>query len=100
MHQGQTLVGHSGDDRLQHLLCYGSRSERPLEIPWFRHTGIGAVKGLPGQRIRSMLPMSTAHASLKDLGIQAVNPGGSTGSNWWSGHTGGPLLHSTNPATG
>ncbi|HSA60989.1 MAG TPA: aldehyde dehydrogenase family protein [Nitrospiraceae bacterium] len=44
--------------------------------------------------------MSTAQAALKDLGIQAVNPGGSTGSNWWSGHTGGPLLHSTNPATG
>jgi aldehyde dehydrogenase (NAD+) len=44
--------------------------------------------------------MSTAQLALKDLGIQAVNPGGSTGSNWWSSHADGPLLHSMNPATG
>ncbi len=44
--------------------------------------------------------MSTTHAVLKDLGIQAVNPGGSTGSNWWSGQTDGPLLQSLNPASG
>jgi aldehyde dehydrogenase (NAD+) len=44
--------------------------------------------------------MNTVHAALRDLGIQAVNPGGSTGSGWWSGHTGAPLLQSLNPATG
>ncbi|HXH85257.1 MAG TPA: hypothetical protein VNI35_00440, partial [Nitrospira sp.] len=44
--------------------------------------------------------MSTIHAALKDLGIQAVNPGGSTGSHWWSGKAEGPLLQSMNPATG
>jgi aldehyde dehydrogenase (NAD+) len=44
--------------------------------------------------------MSTIHTALKDLGIQAVNPGGSTGSGWWSGQTAGPLLQSLNPATG
>lgn len=44
--------------------------------------------------------MSTIQAALKDLGIQAVNPGGSTGSGWWSSPSGGPLLQSLNPATG
>ena len=44
--------------------------------------------------------MSTIQAALKDLGIQAVNPGGSTGGNWWSSHREGPLLQSINPATG
>ena len=44
--------------------------------------------------------MSTIHTALKDLGIQAVNPGGSNGVHWWSGHTDGPLLQSINPATG
>jgi aldehyde dehydrogenase (NAD+) len=44
--------------------------------------------------------MSTIHAALKDLGIQAVNPGGSTGSRWWSGKAEGRLLQSMNPATG
>lgn len=44
--------------------------------------------------------MSTVHAALKDLGIQAVNSGGSTGISWWSAHTTGPLLQSLNPASG
>lgn len=44
--------------------------------------------------------MSTIQAALKKLGIQAVNPGGSTGSGWWSGQSGRPLLPSINPATG
>ena len=44
--------------------------------------------------------MSTIQAALKELGIQAVNPGGSTGSGWWSGQSGRPLLPSINPATG
>ncbi|TKS61649.1 MAG: aldehyde dehydrogenase family protein [Nitrospira sp.] len=44
--------------------------------------------------------MSTIQAALKDLGIQAVNPGGSTGSGWWSSPSGGALLQSLNPATG
>ncbi|MBI3355806.1 MAG: aldehyde dehydrogenase family protein [Nitrospirae bacterium] len=44
--------------------------------------------------------MSTIQAALKDLGIQAVNSGGSTGSGWWSSHTDGPLLQSFNPSTG
>ncbi|WP_455377960.1 L-piperidine-6-carboxylate dehydrogenase [Petrachloros mirabilis] len=43
--------------------------------------------------------MSTIHSALKDLGIQAVNPGGSTGSTWWSNQASGPLLQSVNPAT-
>ncbi|MEQ1793331.1 MAG: aldehyde dehydrogenase family protein [Nitrospira sp.] len=37
--------------------------------------------------------------ALRDLGIQAVNPGGSTGSGWWSPGGTGPLLYSYNPAT-
>src|SRR3989304_4397691 len=44
--------------------------------------------------------MSAIQAALKDLGIQAVNPGGSTGSGWWSSPSGGALLQSLNPATG
>ncbi|HLZ35941.1 MAG TPA: aldehyde dehydrogenase family protein [Nitrospira sp.] len=44
--------------------------------------------------------MTTVHAALRDLGIQAVNPGGSTGNGWSSGHGDGPLLQSFNPATG
>ena len=44
--------------------------------------------------------MSTIHAALKALGIQAVNSGGSTGKHWWSDHTAGSLLQSVNPATG
>lgn len=43
--------------------------------------------------------MSTSHSALKDLGVQAVNPGGSTGSGWWSSLTAGQLLQSFNPAT-
>lgn len=43
--------------------------------------------------------MIAIHSALKDLGIQAVNPGGSTGSTWWSNQTSGPLLQSVNPAT-
>jgi aldehyde dehydrogenase (NAD+) len=45
--------------------------------------------------------MSTIHtAVLRDLGIQAVNSGGSTGSTWWSGRNDGSLLSSINPSTG
>ncbi len=44
--------------------------------------------------------MSTVHAALKDLGIQAVNSGGSTGIGWWSDQTTGSLLQSINPSSG
>ncbi|MFO0706769.1 MAG: aldehyde dehydrogenase family protein [Nitrospira sp.] len=44
--------------------------------------------------------MSAIHPALKDLGIQAVNPGGSTGHAWWSSHDGAPVMPSVNPATG
>ena len=44
--------------------------------------------------------MSTVHATLRALGIQAVNSGGSTGKHWWSDHAAGSLLQSINPATG
>ena len=44
--------------------------------------------------------MSTTHAALRDLGIQAVNSGGSTGSGWWSGRNDGSLVSSINPSTG
>ncbi|MDP3091676.1 MAG: aldehyde dehydrogenase family protein [Nitrospira sp.] len=44
--------------------------------------------------------MSTIKTALKELGIQAVNPGGSTGSGWWSGQSNRPLLPSIDPATG
>lgn len=45
--------------------------------------------------------MSTIHtAVLRDLGIQAVNSGGSTGNHWWSGRNDGSLISSINPATG
>lgn len=45
--------------------------------------------------------MSTIHtAVLRDLGIQAVNSGGSTGSTWWSGRNDGSLISSINPSTG
>ena len=44
--------------------------------------------------------MTTIQSALKDLGIQAVNSGGSTGNNWWSGPNDRPLLQSINPATG
>ncbi|MGE0643967.1 MAG: aldehyde dehydrogenase family protein [Nitrospira sp.] len=44
--------------------------------------------------------MSTNHIALRDLGIQAVNSGGSTGSHWWSGRNDGSLISSINPATG
>ena len=44
--------------------------------------------------------MSTTHTALRDLGIQAVNSGGSTGTGWWSGRNDGSLLPSINPATG
>ena len=36
--------------------------------------------------------MSTSHSALRDLGIQAVNSGGSTGTGWWSGRNDGTLL--------
>jgi aldehyde dehydrogenase (NAD+) len=44
--------------------------------------------------------MSTVQSVLKDLGIQAVNAGGSTGKGWWSDPATGPLIPSINPATG
>lgn len=44
--------------------------------------------------------MSTSHSALRDLGIQAVNSGGSTGNGWWSGRNDGTLLPSINPTTG
>lgn len=44
--------------------------------------------------------MSTNHSALRDLGIQAVNSGGSTGNHWWSGRNDGSLISSINPATG
>ena len=44
--------------------------------------------------------MSTVHAALKALGIQAVNSGGSTGKHCWSDHAEGALIQSINPATG
>jgi aldehyde dehydrogenase (NAD+) len=44
--------------------------------------------------------MNAIQAVLKDLGIQAVNSGGSTGGTWWSAHSERPLLQSFNPATG
>jgi len=44
--------------------------------------------------------MSTIQTALRDLGIQAVNSGGSTGSGWWSPKGSSPLLQSCNPATG
>src|SRR5690349_1120590 len=44
--------------------------------------------------------MSTVQAALKDLGIQAVNSGGSIGKQWWSDQVAGPLIQSINPATG
>ncbi len=43
--------------------------------------------------------MSTSHSVLRDLGIQAVNSGGSTGNGWWSGRNDGTLLPSINPTT-
>lgn len=44
--------------------------------------------------------MSTTHTALRDLGIQAVNSGGSTGHAWWSGRNDGSLVSSVNPSTG
>lgn len=44
--------------------------------------------------------MTTMQSALKDLGIQAVNSGGSTGAGWWSGEGDRPILQSINPATG
>jgi len=44
--------------------------------------------------------MSAIQTALRDLGIQAINSGGSTGSTWWSGQGDRPILQSFNPATG
>jgi aldehyde dehydrogenase (NAD+) len=44
--------------------------------------------------------MTTIQSALKDLGIQAVNSGGSAGAGWWSGQGDRPILQSINPATG
>ena len=44
--------------------------------------------------------MNAIQTTLRDLGIRAVNSGGSTGSGWWSPKGSGPLLQSCNPATG
>ncbi len=43
--------------------------------------------------------MSTVHAALKELGIQAINPGASHGGGWLSQDS-APLLQSLNPSTG
>lgn len=44
--------------------------------------------------------MNSIQTALRDLGIQAVNSGGSTGSGWWSGRNDGSLLQSINPSSG
>jgi len=44
--------------------------------------------------------MTNAHDILRDLGLSAVNQGGSTGKSWWASGGQGDLLHSINPATG
>ncbi|MCP9455985.1 MAG: aldehyde dehydrogenase family protein [Nitrospira sp.] len=44
--------------------------------------------------------MTTFQSALKDLGIQAVNSGGSTGAGWWSSQGERPIMQSINPATG
>ncbi|MDR4469042.1 MAG: hypothetical protein MRJ68_12230 [Nitrospira sp.] len=44
--------------------------------------------------------MSTFHIALRDLGIQAVNSGGSTGSPGGPGRNDGTLVSSINPSTG
>jgi len=44
--------------------------------------------------------MNAIQTTLRDLGIRAVNSGGSTDSGWWSPKGSGPLLQSCNPATG
>lgn len=44
--------------------------------------------------------MNSIQTALRDLGIQAVNSGGSTGSGWWSGRNDGSLLPSINPSSG
>ncbi len=44
--------------------------------------------------------MSPTQATLNALGIHAINPGGSTGSEWWSSQSSGPLLPSISPSTG
>jgi len=43
--------------------------------------------------------MSDPGTVLKELGLSAINAGGSTG-RWWSSGEEGPLIHSINPATG
>ena len=44
--------------------------------------------------------MNAVQTVLKELGLQAVNPGGCTGSSWWSSQSDGSLLQSRNPSTG
>lgn len=44
--------------------------------------------------------MSTIRTALRELGIQAVNPGGSSGSRWLEPCSTRALLNSYNPATG
>ena len=44
--------------------------------------------------------MNPIQTVLKDLGIQAVNSGGSTGHGWWSNQGDRPIVQSFNPATG
>jgi aldehyde dehydrogenase (NAD+) len=43
--------------------------------------------------------MSNVQDILRDLAVRGTNAGGSTGSGWWSGQGGAPLLQSLNPAT-
>ena len=44
--------------------------------------------------------MTNAHDILRDLGLSAVNAGGSTGKSWWASDHQASLLQSINPATG
>jgi aldehyde dehydrogenase (NAD+) len=44
--------------------------------------------------------MTNARDMLRDLGLSAVNSGGSTGKSWWSSGGQAGLLRSINPATG
>jgi aldehyde dehydrogenase (NAD+) len=44
--------------------------------------------------------MTNAHDILRDLGLSALNSGGSTGKSWWASGAQAGLLQSINPATG
>src|SRR5262245_53489961 len=100
MPQGQAVVGYSGHHRFERLLCGRPRATASSSAARVRDTGIDPLEGFSGQRLWSLFPMSTVHAALKALDIQAVNSGGSTGKHWWSDLAAGSLIQSMNPATG